>query len=49
MSEELEVQKAIEALARKITENSKPDDAMKYTQAALNLAHALALLHNLNK
>jgi len=40
---------AIQLLAEKITESVKPDDAMKLTQAALNLAHAKATLDNLNR
>jgi len=33
--------KAVETLASKITDDVKPDDALKYTQAALNAAHAI--------
>ena len=33
---------AIEVLAGKIQGNVRSDDALKYTQAALNLAHAIA-------
>lgn len=39
---------AIKLLAKKIDSNVKPDEALKYTQAALNLAHTLATL-NINK
>jgi hypothetical protein len=40
------IEKAIEVLAEKITAETKPDDAMKYSQAALNLCHILQGLHN---
>ena len=33
------IEKAIKTLAGKITTESKADDALKFTQAALNLAH----------
>jgi hypothetical protein len=39
MKEELE--KAIKTLAEKITKDLGPNDSMKYTQATLNLTHAL--------
>ena len=39
--------KAIEALVKKSGEAAKPGDAMQFTQAALNLAHASATLHNM--
>lgn len=39
-----ESEKAIKVLAGKITTGIKPDGALKYTQAALNLAHVLATL-----
>jgi len=35
------VEKAVKELAGKITVNVKSDDALKYTQAALNLMHVL--------
>ena len=43
MSERTEAKlvKAVETLASKITDDVKPDDALKYTQAALNAAHAI--------
>lgn len=47
MTEDLK--KAIETLARKITDASTPDEALKYTQAALNLAHTAATLDNLQR
>lgn len=33
---------AIESLAKKVSGEIKPDEALKYSQAALNLAHAKA-------
>lgn len=44
--------KAIESLADKITGGIKSDDALKFTQAALNAAHAIQTLRltpNINK
>jgi len=40
-------EKAIKELAKKGGDAEKSDDALKYTQAALNLAHVLATLHNI--
>jgi hypothetical protein len=34
-----DINKAIESLAKKVSGETKPDDALKLTQAALNLAH----------
>lgn len=42
MDEELE--RAIWILSQKITASVQPDFALKYTQAALNLAHVKTLL-----
>jgi hypothetical protein len=39
-----EIEKAIKLLAQKITDKVNSDDALKYTQAALNLAHTEAIL-----
>lgn len=39
-----EIETAINLLAGKITSDVKPDDALKYTQSALNLAHVEATL-----
>ncbi len=36
--------KAIEVLADKIKADVKADDALKYTQAALNAAHTITVL-----
>jgi len=46
MSERTEAKlvKAIETLASKITDDVKPDDALKYTQAALNAAHVINVM-----
>jgi hypothetical protein len=38
------IEDAINILAEKITRDVKSDDALKFTQAALNLAHANATL-----
>ena len=42
-------EKAIALLAGKIDAQVKGDDALKFTQAALNLAHVLATLDNIKK
>lgn len=39
MKVEIGIASAIKVLAEKITSSVKADDALKYTQAALNLAH----------
>jgi len=36
--------KAIKALADKINDSTKPDEALKFTQAALNAAHAIQVI-----
>ena len=41
---ETEIEIAIKVLAAKIGGDVKSDDALKYTQAALNLAHTLQVL-----
>lgn len=41
------LKKALEALADKAKTAEKPGDAMQFAQAALNLAHAVATLHNM--
>jgi argininosuccinate lyase len=38
------IEKAIDTLASKITASVQPDHALKFTQAALNLAHVKSLL-----
>lgn len=45
MTEQLKT--AIDELAKKSTEATKPGDAMQFAQAALNLAHAAITLHNM--
>ena len=42
MTEELE--KAIKVLAKKVDEDVNANDVLKYTQAALNAAHTLHVL-----
>lgn len=44
-----EIESAIKLLAEKITVDVKADDALKFTQAALNLAHTVVTLDNINK
>ena len=41
-----EIDKAVKLLAEKIVADVKSDDALKFTQAALNLAHAKITLKN---
>jgi hypothetical protein len=43
------IEKAICTLANKITVDVKSDDALRYTQAALNLMHVIATQNNMNK
>lgn len=43
-----DLKSAIDVLAKKITDSITADDALKYTQAALNLAHAAATLGNMD-
>ena len=40
------IEKAIKILAGKITDEVKSDDAMRFSQAALNLEHVLATRAN---
>ena len=44
-----ETEKAIKLLSEKITGDIKPDEAMKFTQSALNLAHVLAIIYSMKK
>ena len=37
------IEAAVKLLAEKITKDVKPDDALKFTQAALNLEHVLSV------
>ena len=43
----MKINTAIETLAGKISEKTTPDEALKFTQAALNLVHILATLDNM--
>lgn len=43
------VNNAIKLLSDKITGDVRSDDALKFTQAALNLAHVLAVQNNINE
>lgn len=43
------IEKAIELLVQQIASNIKGDEALKLTQAALNLAHVKSVLNNLLK
>lgn len=38
--------KAIDDVIAMITPSSKPEDVVRLTQAALNLAHAINVMHN---
>ena len=42
-----EIEKTIKVLAEKIDSQSKSEDALRFTQAMLNLAHVLATLDNI--
>jgi hypothetical protein len=42
-----ETKTAIKLLAAKADASVKSEDALRYTQAALNLAHVLAVLNNM--
>jgi hypothetical protein len=42
----VEIEKAIKSLAQKADYSQDQDEAMKYSQAALNLAHTIAMLGN---
>ena len=44
---DIEVEKAIKLLAEKVDAQVKSEDALRFTQAALNLAHVLATLNNM--
>jgi hypothetical protein len=45
-----EIEKAIKIiLTQKITEDVKADDALKFTQAVLNLAHAKVIVMDMDK
>ncbi len=40
---------AIEVLSSRITEDIESADALRFTQAALNLAHVLSVISNIEK
>ena len=40
---------AIEVLSSKITKDIESSDALRFTQAALNLAHVLSVINNIEK
>jgi len=42
-----EIEQTIKLLAEKTDGSLKSEDALRYTQAALNLAHVLAVFHNI--
>jgi len=42
----MDIKSQIEALANKAAEATKPGDAMQFAQAALNLAHIVAMMAN---
>lgn len=42
-----EIGAAIKLLAEKTNNSGKSEDALRFTQAALNLAHVLATLNNM--
>jgi len=42
-----EIEKAIKLLSEKVDGKIKSEDALRFTQAALNLAHVLATLDNI--
>jgi len=42
-----EIETAIKLLSEKIDKSVKSEDALRFTQAALNLAHVLATLNNI--
>ena len=44
-----EIEKAIKLLAEKIVKDVKSEDAMRFSQSALNLAHVLSILDHINR
>jgi hypothetical protein len=44
MSNTTEIEAAIKVLTARITARTTQDEALKFTQAALNLAHVVAIL-----
>ena len=47
--ESKELTTAIKTLAGKITDNVTADDALKFTQAALNVAHTIVTFSNVKE
>ncbi len=43
------IEEAVKLLAEKITKDVKSEDAMRFTQAALNLEHALAVKNDIKR
>ena len=43
------IEEAVKVLAEKITKDVKSEDALRYTQAALNLEHVLAVKDNIKR
>ena len=43
------IENSIHKLSDKITDDVKSDDALRYTQAALNLAHVLVTLDSIKR
>lgn len=43
-----ELQQSVETMIKKAGESTKPDDAMKFSQAALNAANAMCSLNVVN-
>jgi hypothetical protein len=43
------IEDAIEMLARRIKDDVKSEDALRFTQSALNLAHTKAVLDRIGK
>jgi len=41
------IEKAIGILVKRVDDTIKQDDALKFTQAALNLAHVISALHHI--
>jgi hypothetical protein len=44
-----ELKTQVEAMIKKAGESTKPDDAMKFSQAALNAANAICSLDHVTK
>jgi hypothetical protein len=44
-----EIETAIKLLSERIDKSVKSEDALRFTQAALNLAHVLATMDNMKK